>query len=379
MAETKCVTTSVALVIPAYNEAASIGDILTRCRALSCRVIVVDDGSTDETATVARGFPVTVVQHSVNRGKAAALFTGMKLALDDGAEYVATLDGDGQHRPEDLPRLVDDARRHPGAIVIGSRRADRAGSPAKRYRANRIADFWISWAAGQAIDDSQSGFRLYPAAVLTKLLAACRHVRGFVFESEMLIMAGRQGVTVVPVAIPALYASGARKSHFKPVRDITKIVLMVFVKLFSRGGYPQGLWRVYRDKARRTGITAAIALSLLGLTACGPARLYDVSATAFSEPKTGQEERSEQIKRAGAGLGWTMKDAGPGRLTATLVHGEQRAAVDINFDQTSFAIVYADSAGLHYDGTHIDSDYNDWVEHLEDAIVALSSVPMTRR
>jgi glycosyltransferase involved in cell wall biosynthesis len=245
----------VTLVIPAYNEAASIGDILTRCQGMSSRVIVVDDGSTDGTEAAARGFSVTVVRQPTNQGKAAALFAGMKLALDEGAEYVVTLDGDGQHRPEDVPRFVEAMQLHPGALIIGSRRADRAGSPPKRYRANRIADFWVSWAAGQAIEDSQSGFRLYPAPVLTKLLKACRYVRGFVFESELLIMAGRQDVQIVPVAIPALYGNAARQSHFKPVRDITKIVLMVAWKLISRGMYPVGLWRVYggnvRGEARR--------------------------------------------------------------------------------------------------------------------------------
>ena len=380
MAEAEPSTAKVTLIIPAYNEAASIGNILARCRNVPCRVILVDDGSTDGTNVVARDFPVTVVRNPANRGKGAALFTGMTLALDEGAEYVATLDGDGQHRPEDLPRFIECARNHPGAIVIGSRRADRVGAPSKRYRANRIADFWVSWAAGQAIDDSQSGFRLYPAGVLARLLKACRHVSGFVFESELLIVAGRQDVPIMPVPIPALYASGARKSHFKPVRDISKIVFMVAGKLFSRGMYPKGLWRVYRGKVRhqaqRSGTSAAIAL-LLALTACGPTKPYDVPATAFSDPKTTQEDRGEQIKRAAAGLGWTVKEAGPGRLEASLLQGSKRAVVDIRFDSTAFTVHYLDSAGLSYDGTRIDPLYNQWVERLEDAVIALSSVPAT--
>jgi glycosyltransferase involved in cell wall biosynthesis len=243
----------VTVVIPAYNEAASIGDILTRCRNFSFRVIVIDDGSTDDTSVIAGTFPVTLIRHPRNRGKAAALFAGMTRALQDGAEYVITLDGDGQHRPEDVPRVIEAARRQPGAMIIASRRDDRAGAPPKRYRANRIADFWVSWAAGRAVDDSQSGFRLYPAAVLTRLLQTCRHIRGFVFESELLIMAGRQGVRIVAVAIPSLYSNQARASHFKPVRDITKIVLMVAWKLFSRGMYPIGLWRAYGDRLHAAG------------------------------------------------------------------------------------------------------------------------------
>jgi hypothetical protein len=381
MAQAELSTAKVTVIIPAYNEAASIGTILARCRDVPCRVIVVDDGSTDGTDIVARDFPVTVVRNAANRGKGAALFTGMTLALDEGAEYVATLDGDGQHRPEDLPRFIECARNHSGAIVIGSRRADRAGAPSKRYRANRIADFWVSWAAGQAIDDSQSGFRLYPAAVLARLLKACRHVSGFVFESELLIEAGRQDVEIVPVPIPALYVSGARKSHFKPVRDISKIVFMVAGKLFSRGMYPKGLWRVYRGKVRRPaqrgGTSAAIAVLLLGLTACGPTKPYDVPTTAFSDPKTTQENRGEQIKRAAAGLGWTVKETGPGHLEASLLQGNQRAVVDIRFDSTAFTVHYLDNVGLSYDGTHIDPLYNQWVERLQDAVVALSSVPAT--
>jgi hypothetical protein len=121
--------------------------------------------------------------------------------------------------------------------------------------------------------------------------------------------------------------------------------------------------------------TGAIGLLLLGLAACGPATLYNVRSTTFLEPKTAQEERGEQIKRAGAGLGWTMKAIDPGQLEGTLLHGEQRAVVEIRFDEATFAILYASSAGLHYDGTHIDPLYNDWIERLEEAIVALSSVP----
>jgi hypothetical protein len=120
---------------------------------------------------------------------------------------------------------------------------------------------------------------------------------------------------------------------------------------------------------------AAVLGLALSLVACGPTAVYNVRSTAFSPPQATQEERGEQIKRAGAGLGWTMKEAGPGRLNAVLLQGNQRAVVDIHFDVTSFTIVYADSAGLQYDGSRIDPLYNDWVERLEDAIVALSSVP----
>jgi len=104
-----------------------------------------------------------------------------------------------------------------------------------------------------------------------------------------------------------------------------------------------------------------------------------VQSAAFSKPDVPLADRAEQIKRAGAGLGWTMTEVAPGRLAGVLAANAQTAKVEIRFDQATFSILYADSAGLHQQARRIDRDYNDWVERLEDAIVALSSVPPSRR
>jgi len=165
----------------------------------------------------------------------------MRAALAGGAAFVATLDGDGQHRPEDVPRLAALARAD--RIVIGSRRRAE-GQPASRRRANRVADFWISWAAGHPVADSQSGFRIYPAAALTDLDRYEGRARRFSFESEILIDAARRGITTVAADIPALYAGTLkRRSHFRPVTDIAGIVVMVAGKLLARGMDPAGLYR----------------------------------------------------------------------------------------------------------------------------------------
>jgi glycosyltransferase involved in cell wall biosynthesis len=246
-----CGLGAVVLVIPAYNEARAIGDVVERCLALTDRIVVVDDGSTDDTWTVVSRYPVDALRHPVNRGKAAALLTGIGRALDGGAARIVTLDADGQHRPEDVPLLLAAADHAPAAIVIGSRRADGRHAPRARYWANRIADFWISWAAGQLIEDTQSGFRLYPARGLRRLLAKVGSRRGFAFESEILIEAGRAGVPILPVAIPALYGTTLRASHFRPFRDIPKIVVMVGWKLLSFGMFPTGLWRILFGRAGR--------------------------------------------------------------------------------------------------------------------------------
>ena len=230
-----------AIVIPAYNEQATIRDIVERALKQSEKVIVVDDGSTDNTVDELNGLPVTLIRHETNKGKAASLWQGFSSALEMCAESIITLDGDGQHAPEDIPLLLTKARDFPDDIIIGARLADKSAIPAKRYYANKFANFWIAWAAGYPIHDSQSGFRLYPAALFNDLKISTKH--GFVFESEILIKAAQKDIYSHPVKIPAVYRENARPSHFRGVTDITLITLMVAKSLFSRGMYPTGFYR----------------------------------------------------------------------------------------------------------------------------------------
>lgn len=239
------------MVIPAHDEAATIAHVAAGALAMCSDVIVVDDGSTDGTGDALGQLAVQVIRHAENRGKAAALGTGFAAALAGGAEVVVTLDADGQHRPEDIPRLLASAAAYPDCIVIGARLADPTTIPKARYRANRVASFWISWAAGQWIEDTQSGFRVYPRRVLERVAAHLGTRDGFVFESEILIEAARRGFEVCSVPIPALYDPGRRPSHFRPVADVTAIVRMVAWKLLKRGMDPGALWRALRQ--RRAG------------------------------------------------------------------------------------------------------------------------------
>ena len=243
----------VAVVIPAFNEAATLREVVTRAMPHAHRVIVVDDGSTDATSTVLRGLAVTVLRNPVNLGKAASLRRGMLQALSDGATAVVTLDGDGQHEPADIPKLVAAHLRDPRAIVVGARLHDRASIPLPRYLANRFANFWIAWAAGYPISDSQSGFRLYPAPLLAAMDMRSERSTGFVFESKVLIDAARLGVESIAVGIPAIYKAGARRSHFRPVVDILLITRMVAWKLLSRGLNIPGLIRSRRSRHRLVG------------------------------------------------------------------------------------------------------------------------------
>lgn len=231
------------VVIPAYNEGTTVQDVATRARRHCAHVIVVDDGSTDESVEKLAGLDVMVLRNEVNRGKAHSLWQGFQRALTQGAVGVITLDADGQHAPEEIPSFIAASLNHPEAFLIGARRPTQPKSFSWRYLANRIADFWISWAAGRPIEDSQSGFRLYPAQLLQQLTLKHGPKQSFVFESEVLIEAARRGIRFLHVPISVMPRLGARASHFRPVLDIVRITKMVGLKLLARGLYPQGLYR----------------------------------------------------------------------------------------------------------------------------------------
>ncbi|NPC57966.1 glycosyltransferase family 2 protein [Caenimonas soli] len=231
------------IAIPAYQEAGTIRKLAQEALAYCPNVIVVNDGSSDGTAAQLDGLAVTLLAHPGNLGKAASLRTAFRYALSQHARCVIALDGDGQHDPADAPGLLAAWQCHPERIVIGSRLHDRAQFPPARYRANRFACFWISWAAGHPIADSQSGFRAYSRDVMRIALQGTVCGSRFTFESEILIEAARQGHPTLAVAIPGRYPVDARRSHFRPVLDIAKIVVMVAGRLLRYGMAPLGLWR----------------------------------------------------------------------------------------------------------------------------------------
>lgn len=257
------------LVIPAYNEGAALGPLVSAALELPAgfidSIIIVDDGSAADGRSAVPDDPrVKLVRHARNEGKARALIDGMQLALERNPDCVITMDGDGQHRVQDIPRMLAAAQTMPHTVVVGARLAEREGIPRARYRANRFANFWIAWASGHPVIDSQSGFRAYPAALLRSVLprlvrrypiAGSSRRKGFVFESEMLIECGRLGHATTPVRVPAIYETG-RASHFRPVADITQIVIMVAGHLIRRGLHPAGLWRSLR-RERETDLASA--------------------------------------------------------------------------------------------------------------------------
>ena len=234
------------IVVPAYNEERTIRALVEAALALCPRVMVVDDGSADATAARLHGLPSTLLQHRFNQGKGATLRTAFEHAMAHGATCVVTLDGDGQHDPRDAPNLLAAWRRQPDRLVIGSRLHDRARFPPARYIANRVACFWISWAAGHPIADSQSGFRVYPKAVMKIVVGKRVRSSRFALESEILIEAARQGHLTLAVPIPGRYPQDARPSHFRSLADTARITMMVAARLLKKRMHLRGLWRILR-------------------------------------------------------------------------------------------------------------------------------------
>jgi glycosyltransferase involved in cell wall biosynthesis len=258
-------------VIPVHNEALTIASVVLTARVY-LPVIVVDDASEDDSgqyAATAGAIVLTLPRHC---GKGAALQCGFAEALRRGAIAVVTLDGDGQHDPRDIPRLLAASQCWPESIIIGGRLDSAEAIPLSRFYAMQVASFWINWLGHCQVRDTQSGFRLYPAAVLCTL--PLRH-GGFLFESEVLIKAGQAGWGVREIPIRAVYAPG-RISHYRPLGDgipLTAYLLYRGLRFWPAQCWWAGLgWRL-RDKTVRhyvwrcTGV-AALATLFLPLLGC---------------------------------------------------------------------------------------------------------------
>ena len=203
------------IAIPAFNEERTIRALAQAALTQCPRVIIVDDGSSDATATQLHGLPVTVLRHATNQGKAASLCTAFAEGLRRKAKCVVTLDGDGQHDPGDLTAVLGAARGAPRAIVVGSRLAEAGVLPPDRLNAIRVAGFFVNWASGLKLEDTQSGYRAYPVTLFDEV--ELRH-GGFVLETEVLIAAAARGWQVREVPVQAI-PRARRRSRFRPLGD----------------------------------------------------------------------------------------------------------------------------------------------------------------
>lgn len=211
----------VLVVVPLYNHAATLRDVVERCLAQHPQVVVVDDGSSDDGAAVVADLPVTVLRHAQNRGKGAAILTAADYARQQGMSHLITLDADAQHYPEDLPQFFSAIEQQPLAIHVGYRDFSAANVPASSQFGRQFSNFWLRVQTGCRLADVQSGYRVYPLAVLQHLkFTDCRYS----FEVEVLVKASWAGVPLHDVPIQVYYAPGKQRiSHFDKVADNVRL------------------------------------------------------------------------------------------------------------------------------------------------------------
>jgi glycosyltransferase involved in cell wall biosynthesis len=211
------------IVIPCFDAATTVGGVVRSAREHGLPVIVVDDGSSDASRDEAEAAGATVVRHPRNQGKGAALRTGFLFARKHGADSVLTLDADAQHDPAEIPALLAAHAEAPTAIVVGVRDFSPEAMPRRSRIGNRISTWWISRYAGQRYADTQSGFRVYPRALLD---LPRLFTRRFDTEAELLLSAAKLGLPLVEVPVSTIYQMN-RRTHFHGLKDTLRVLGLV--------------------------------------------------------------------------------------------------------------------------------------------------------
>lgn len=214
----------VTVLLPGYNVARHLDALVANLRAAlpDAELLLVDDGSADDTAATGRALGLTVIEHEINQGKGMALRTGFEAAVEAGAEAVITMDSDGQHLASEAGRFVD-AWEEGADVVVGDRMADNDNMPWLRKRTNEFTSWVISRIAGARIPDSQNGYRLFDAEVLRSVKLESRR---YDMESEILIRAARQGYRIASVPISTIYHD--EESSINPFVDTLRFFRLVW-------------------------------------------------------------------------------------------------------------------------------------------------------
>jgi len=225
-----------AVIIPTYNNENTIKQIVDDVKAYSDDVIVINDGSTDKTSAIlSECSGIQYISYEKNKGKGYALLTGLKYATEHGFDYAITLDSDGQHYADDIPIFIEKIEQKNDSLLIGARNLRADNMPGKNTFANKFSNFWFKIETGQTLQDTQSGFRLYPLQQIKDINLLTRK---YEFEVEIIVRAAWKGVNVENVPIKVYYPpKEERVSHFRPLRDFTRIsilntILVIYALLF---------------------------------------------------------------------------------------------------------------------------------------------------
>lgn len=223
------------VIIPTYNNSHALADVIHGIRRFTPNIIVVNDGSTDQTRSILEAqHGITILNHAKNQGKGKALQDGFRFAIKAGYRYAITIDSDGQHFPEDIPAFLKKSITNPDSMIVGARNMDQEEVPGTSNFGHNFSIFWYKVETGLTIPDVQTGFRLYPL----KKLAEINHfyTPKYEFEVEILVRLAWRGVPVTSVPVNVYYAPREmRVSHFRKFRDFTRVSItnatLVFIAL----------------------------------------------------------------------------------------------------------------------------------------------------
>lgn len=243
------------ILLPTYNNAETIAAVVKASLLETTHVLVVNDGSTDNTLSVLQGLPIQLITYERNRGKGYALRQGFSYAIQKGYDYVITIDTDGQHYPEDCKAFFEVLDKNPGSLLIGSRNLSHENVPGKSSFGNKFSNFWFKIETGKVMPDTQSGFRLYP---VFRYKDSKFFTRKYEFEIEIIVRSSWMGIEVLPVPIRVYYPKPEdRVSHFRPFKDFSRIsvlntVLVLIAFLYIK---PRDLvLRPLREKGIKRGL-----------------------------------------------------------------------------------------------------------------------------
>ncbi|SHG50222.1 DUF2062 domain-containing protein [Flavobacterium defluvii] len=216
-------STSFCVIVPTYNNQKTLKKVLDSILDFTQNIIIVNDGSTDETNEILKQYSqLTQIHHPKNLGKGRALRNGFRKAIELHFEYAITIDSDGQHFASDIPSFISAIQEEPNSLLIGSRNMTQENVPKKSSFGNKFSNFWFKFETGIELQDTQSGFRLYPLKLIPKRF----YTNKFEFEIEVIVRSAWKGITVKNIPIQVLYDPAERVSHFRPFRDFTRISIL---------------------------------------------------------------------------------------------------------------------------------------------------------
>lgn len=268
----------IVVIIPTYNNEKTLPNVIESVRFYVEDIIVINDGSTDATPALLKNYPsLHIINHPINKGKGTALKNGLQQARAAGYRYAITIDSDGQHFASDIPTFMKEIEKEPDGLLVGARNLTSDNMPGKNTFANKFSNFWFRLETGINLQDTQSGYRLYPLHKIN--VQKFYYTAKYEFELEALVFAAWGGTTVRNIPIHVYYPpKEERISHFRPFRDFTRIsllntllVFITFLWIYPRNFFRKLTWyncrkffqtHITQSKESNSKITYAVMLGI---------------------------------------------------------------------------------------------------------------------